>query len=76
MEFWLFVWIFYVILVAFTFAFVSYMAVKSRLNYRYSVPVLVAAIVILSVFWPGTWLAILCTRGKKDHKEDEENGNG
>ncbi len=75
MEFWLLVWIFYVVLVAFTFVFVSYSIVKSDLKDRYSVPVLFTVIVLLSAFWPGTWLALLCTKVKKDYKDGDEDGD-
>lgn len=69
------VWIFYVIFVALTFIFVSYLVVKHRLIDQNNVPFSLVIIVLLSVFWPGTWLAILCTIVKKDYKEDEENGD-
>ena len=75
MEFWLSVWIFYVVLVAITFAFVGYSIIKSDLKDHYSAPILVVVMVLLSVFWPGTWLALLCTKVEKHHKEDDENGD-
>lgn len=69
------VWIFYVVFVALTFIFVSYSVVKHRLIDQNNVPFSLVIIVLLSVFWPGTWLGMLYTKGKKDHKEDEENGD-
>ena len=75
MEFWLLVWIFYVIFVVITFIFVSYSVVKHRLIDQNNVPFSLVIIVLLSVFWPGTWLGVLYTKGKKDRKEGDENGD-
>jgi len=69
------VWIFYVIFVVFTSVLVNYRVIKKGLNDRYKPTILVTAIVLLSVFWPGTLLALLYTKGQKDHKEGDEDGD-
>ena len=69
------VWIFYVIFIVFTCVLVNYIVIKKGLNDRYKPTILVTAIVLLSVFWPGTLLALLYTKGQKDHKEGDKNGD-
>ena len=65
-------WIFYVIFVVLTFIFVSYSVVKHGLIDQNNVPFSLVIIVLLSVFWPGTLLAVLCAKGQKDRKEGDE----
>lgn len=75
MEFWLLVWIFYLIIMAFMFVLVSYEVIKQNQKDSYNAPIMVITIVVLSVFWPGTLLALLCTKGEKSHEEDDEDEN-
>lgn len=75
MEFWLLVWIFYLIIMAFMFILVSYEVIKQNQKDSYNALIMVITIVVLSVFWPGTLLTLLYTKGQKDHKEGDEDGD-
>ena len=72
MEFWLLVWIFYLIFVVITCVYMSYLTVKSGINKYYKRPILVTTIVLLGTIWPVTLPVVLYTKGKKDHKEGDK----